>query len=238
VNELALEIPEPVRLKALSIGRAGEAWLAGLAGVVADLEAGWDLSIGRTLSGGTEAFVAEVTMADGRKAVLKVSLPGRDPSTSELSTLLAGRGRGYAEVYGHDQRRKAMLLERLGPKLSELGWSVDAQIEAICATLRVAWTPLPEGSCFTTGAEKARSLGDFIETTWRELGRPCPERTVKMALRYAEVRHHGFDPDLAVLAHGDAHAWNTLLVPGDGSARFKFVDPMASSSSVRMILEF
>jgi streptomycin 6-kinase len=164
-------------------------------------------------------------MADGRKAVLKISLPGRDPSARELSALLAGRGRGYAEVYGHDQAREAMLLERLGPQLSELGWSVDAPIEVICATLRLAWTPLPEGACFTTGAEKARGLGDFIETTWLELGRPCPERTAKMALHYAEVRHHGFDPDLAVLAHGDAYAWNTLLVPGARSTRFKFVDP-------------
>lgn len=28
-----------------------------------------------------------------------------------------------------------------------------------------------------------------------------------------------------MLAHGDAHPWNTLLVPNDAPRRFKFVDP-------------
>ena len=28
-----------------------------------------------------------------------------------------------------------------------------------------------------------------------------------------------------MLAHGDAHAWNTLLVPGSAPQRFKFIDP-------------
>jgi streptomycin 6-kinase len=46
-----------------------------------------------------------------------------------------------------------------------------------------------------------------------------------MALRYAEIRGRAFDPDVAVLAQGDAHAWNTPLVPGDRSGRFKLVDP-------------
>ena len=107
---------------------------------------------------------------------------------------------------------------------NSVGLSVDAQIRIIRATLGEAWAP-HEGARFTTGAEKARSLGDFIETAWLDLGRPCPERTVEMALRYAEIRGRAFDPDAAVLAHGDAHAWNTLLAPGDPSGRFKFVDP-------------
>lgn len=225
MTKTALEVPEPVRRRALAEGQAGEAWLAGLAGAVGDLAIEWDLSIGRTLSGGTEAFVAEVTRADGREAVLKLRLPERDGAADELRTLLAVRGHGYADIYRHDQARGALLLERLGPKLSELGLPVDTQIEIICTTLRAAWAPRTEGAGLTTGAAKARSLGDFIETTWLELGRPCPERIIEVALRYAEARRRDFDPDSAVLAHGDAHAWNTLLVPGAGSGRFKLVDP-------------
>lgn len=117
------------------------------------------------------------------------------------------------------------MLERLGSQLAELGLPVEAQMEVICATLRAAWRPLPEGARFMTGAEKARSLGEFIEATWVELGRPCPERTVEVALRYAEERRRCFEPAQAVLAHGDAHPWNTLRVPGEGPERFKFVDP-------------
>ncbi len=76
-----------------------------------------------------------------------------------------------------------------------------------------------------TGAEKARSLADFIETAWRDLGEPCSARTIEMACSFADVRHRAFDPATAVLAHGDAHAWNTLVAPGDGLRRFKLVDP-------------
>jgi len=76
-----------------------------------------------------------------------------------------------------------------------------------------------------TGAEKASSLADFIEVSWRDLGEPCSARTIDMACRFADIRCRAFDPATAVLAHGDAHAWNTLVVPGGGARRFKFVDP-------------
>ena len=45
-----------------------------------------------------------------------------------------------------------------------------------------------------------------------------------MACRFADIRCRAFDPEIAVLAHGDPHACNTLVVPGEPK-RFKFVDP-------------
>jgi streptomycin 6-kinase len=66
VTRTSLEIPERVRLKALSEGRVGKAWLAGLVGTVLDLTDEWGLSLGRALAGGTEAFVAEVITAAGQ----------------------------------------------------------------------------------------------------------------------------------------------------------------------------
>lgn len=219
------EIPEPVRRKALSEGRAGEAWLAGLADTVLGLAVAWSLSIGRTLAGGTEALVVEAITADERAAVLKVDRPGRDPSGGELRTLLAARGRGYAEVYAYDEARGAVLLERLGPQLAELGLGIDDQIAVLCATLREAWTAAPDGERFTTGAEKAQGLAQLIETLWLETNRPLSKRTVERAFAYAENRRRAFDPRHAVLAHGDAHCWNALLVPGSSPPRFRFVDP-------------
>jgi streptomycin 6-kinase len=214
-----------VRLKAVSEGAAGEAWLAGLAGAVLGLAAEWNLSIGRTLGGGTGALVVEATTADGRAAVLKLDRPERDPPAGELRTLLAARGRGYAEVYAHDALRGAILLERLGPQLAECGLGVDDQITVLCETLRGAWTMPPEGEHFTSGAEKAADLARFIEAAWLDTGRPLPERAISRALAFADSRRRAFDPRDAVLAHGDAHCWNALLVPGRGPPRFKFVDP-------------
>jgi hypothetical protein len=39
-----------------------------------------------------------------------------------------------------------MLLEQPGCQIDEFGLTIDAQIEAICATLLAARTPLPEGA--------------------------------------------------------------------------------------------
>jgi streptomycin 6-kinase len=152
-------------------------------------------------------------------------VPGLDPTFSELRVLLSANGRGYAQVLRYDKRREAILLERLGPQLAELGVGIDRQYEVICSTLLTAWAPLPKGETFTTGAEKAESLAKFIETAWRDLGRPCSEQTFQTARAYAEERARAFDPVTAVVAHGDAHAWNLLVNPRGGPEAFKFVDP-------------
>jgi streptomycin 6-kinase len=68
MKEASLEIPDKARRTAVAYGDDGLAWLAGLARLVAELEREWNLSVGRTFSQGTEAFVAETVMVDGRKA--------------------------------------------------------------------------------------------------------------------------------------------------------------------------
>jgi streptomycin 6-kinase len=220
----ALQIPDRVRRRALSLGAAGVAWLEGLDNLLRDIATELRLSIEQILPGGTESLVVNVRTAEGEDAVLKIAIPGLDPTARQLRTLIAARGRGYVGVIRHDTARNALLLERLGCQLAELGLPLDAQIEAICATLLQAWTPLPEGERFMTGAEKARGHADFITRAWRELGEPCSTRTVEMACRFADIRCRAFDPEIAVLAHGDPHACNTLVVPGEPQ-RFKFVDP-------------
>ncbi len=194
--------------------------------LVAELERDWDLEVGLTLSGGSESYVAEATTGDGQSAVLKVALPGHDVS-HEIATLRHADGRGYVRLLRGDETRQAMLVERLGTPLAALGLSVDRQLRIICSVLQCAWTAPPVPT-FQTGAEKATWLASFIDATWRELAEPCPARVVERALELAEERRRAFDPDLAVLVHGDAHAVNTLraaVEAGTGRAPFKLVDP-------------
>lgn len=217
-------VSENVRRRAGLLGEAGAAWLAQVDELADHLAREWGLVLGASLQGGTEALVLEATLADGRPAVLKLMLPGIDRHGGELATLRLAAGRGYAEVYQHDAARRAVLMERLGAQLHELGWPVAAQIEAICETLKVAWVRPADTSGLMTGAQKAETLARLISRRWEATGRPCAERTVEVALAFAEDRRRAYDPAAAVLAHGDPHAWNTLQVPGD-PARFKFVDP-------------
>jgi streptomycin 6-kinase len=96
-----------------------------------------------------------------------------------------------------------MLLERLGTQLHHFYFPEDRQIQIICATLREAWMPPPEGPPLATGADKAVELSRIIESHWSSLGRPCSERTIELALRYAERRGRAFDPARSVVAHGE-----------------------------------
>jgi streptomycin 6-kinase len=214
-----IEVPHVVRTKAEVAG--ADAWLHGLSDLVASLESEWDFRIGTVFEDGTEAFVAEVSMGDGTDAVLKLVVPHPSGHADhEIAVLRLCAGEGCVALLRDDAARGALLLERLGPSLHELGLLVDERHEILCATASRVWRPAG-GLGLRTGAEKARWLAAWIERAWENLGRPCGEKAVEHALRCARRRERAFDPDRAVLVHGDVHQWNALQA-GHG---FKLVDP-------------
>ena len=206
-------------------GTAWVRWLAELPGVVADLALRWNLELGVAFTGGTAGYVVAATDAAGRSCVLKVAMPldmdERDAfSRSVRAHQLAG-GRGCAELFAYDASAPAMLLERLGPSLADLGLTVAEILEAITTTLRSFWRPVGPEAGLRTGPEQARWLSRYISDTWDELGRPCERSVVDQALEFCDRRIESFDVTKAVLVHGDAHGWNTLDA---GGGTFKFVD--------------
>ena len=138
-----LEVPELVRQRAMSNGLAGRRWLNDLPLVVDTLAERWGLEIGRSFRGGTAAFVTAATDRSGRGCVLKVAMPleidgAESFGRSVLVHQLAG-GRGCAELLRHDESIPAMLLERLGPNLDDLGMRVPHILETVTTTLRSFW---------------------------------------------------------------------------------------------------
>ncbi|MGH9092867.1 MAG: aminoglycoside phosphotransferase family protein [Acidimicrobiales bacterium] len=224
--EVPLDVPELVRQRALSNGSRGRRWLTELAGVVADLAGRWGLELGRSLQGGTASFVVEATDASGRDCVLKVAMHlDTDPEDSFDRSVLVHRlaaGEGCALLLDCDEPARAMLLERLGPNLDELGMPLPQMLETIAGTLQRFWRPVADGCGLPTGPEKAAWLAGVVTTTWELLDKPCPRPVVDRAVAYCEARAAAFDPSRAVLVHGDAHGWNTLT---DREGGFKFVDP-------------
>ena len=222
----AVRVPGPVRQKAIAQGAEGRRWLDRLGRLIDEMERAWGVSVGATLHGGSGSYVAAAKTDAGGDAVVKLEMPPYESFAGEVRTLLASDGRGYAGLLDHDEERHAMLQERLGPSLGESGLPVPIQMEILCATLRRAWdVPPPAG--LQTGAEKARWLSEFIAAAWEETNRPCSRRVVEQALAFAEARGAAFDPDVAVLVHGDAHSDNALQDPEHTAtrARFKLVDP-------------
>lgn len=214
-----IDVPAVVRSKACAAG-AG-AWLERLPSLVASLEADWSIAVGRPYEGGTEAFVAEATRGDGTPAVLKVVVPGpgTDPASEATVLRLAG-GDGCPVLYRYDPGRGALLMERLGRPMYELGLPLSRRLEILSATAARIWRPAPD-SALPTGADKARWLADFIVTSWEQLDRPCSEKAVDQALACARRREQAHRDERSVLVHGDVHQLNALE-SGDG---FKLVDP-------------
>lgn len=212
-------VPAVVRNKAIAVGATQ--WLDELPALVASLEQEWSFTVGRRYDDATEAFVAEATLDDGTRAVLKLVVPRSDSAAgNEVTALRLTNGEGCARLLRDDETRGALLLERLGRSLRELALPIGQRHEILCSTAARVWRPAP-GCGLPTGAEKGRWLVDFITKTSEELDRPCSQRAVDHALACAEHRIDAHDDERAVLVHGDVHQWNTLEAVGG----FKLVDP-------------
>ena len=212
-------VPAVVRNKARAAGAAR--WLDELPALVAGLEREWRMVVGRPFADATEAFVAEATLDDGTRAVLKLLVPrDGDAARNEITVLRLTKGEGCVELLREDAGRGALLLERLGRSLHELALPVEERLEILCSTAARVWRPAP-GCGLPTGAEKGRWLVDFITRTWEELDHPCSERAVDHARACAARRIAAHDDERAVLVHGDVHQWNAI----EAENGFKLVDP-------------
>ena len=214
-----IEVSAVVASKARAAG--AEEWLERLPALVASLESDWSIAVGRPYAGGTEAFVAEAVLTDGTPAVLKVLVPGagNDPANEAKVLHLVG-GDGCPTLYRFDPDRGALLMERLGRPMYELGLPLSRRLALLCTTAARVWRPAP-GCGLPTGADKARWLADFIVTSWEELDRPCSQRAVDHGLACARRREEAHRDELSVLVHGDVHQLNALESRGG----FKLVDP-------------
>lgn len=224
-----VEVPDPVRRKAFVEGPECVQWLDDLGDLISELESEWDISVGATMTGGTASVVAAATRADGSPAVVKLVMPcehdGRDALIKEVRVLRLADGRGCVRAFAYDADRGAVLLERLGRQLHELGLTSRRQIEIMCGVLTELWAVPPGDVDLPTLDEKGQWLAQLSVETWEALGRPCSERVIDRAVEYAERRVAAFDGDRAVLTHGDAHPWNTLEAPGlDRPDAFRLVD--------------
>lgn len=214
-----IRVPAPVRNMAVRVGAAD--WLDGLAELLAELEAEWSITVGSGFADATEAYVAEATLDDATAVVLKLVVPRQgNAARNEACVLQLANGDGCVGLVRADMSRGALLLERLGPSLYELGLPIARRHEVLCTTAARVWRPAPD-SGLPTGAEKADWLVELITTMWEDLDRPCSERAVDHARACAARRAAEHDEERAVLVHGDVHQWNALAAGGG----FKLVDP-------------
>ena len=223
-----IDIPYEVQQKAEHRGRAGLDWLNALPVLTSELSKEWNLSIGEALTGGTEGFVVRAITATGQDVVIKLEIPSDDFSRG-VRLLESANGRGYVKLLNYDENRYAVMLEALGPALTESGLASIDQIEVLCKTLQNAWTvSLDRAPTLVEAKGKAQDLREMIVQLDKKLDHGCSRNVITMALDLSTHRITDASPDNCVIVHGDPHPANSLQVreerPGSESG-YVFIDP-------------
>lgn len=217
-----VDVPPTLR-KARVAADEGD-WLESLPDLVSDMASRWSLAIGRAYDGfGMNALVIEATTADGGAAVLKLAPPSEaEKIVLEATVLELVDGQGCVLLLGADMDRRALLLERLGPSMYDLGVPRRRRHELLLDAVQQVWRPVDPSVGLQRGAARATWMIQRLEEVWEQSQRACSERVLADAIACAERRAAAHDDATAVLCHGDLHELNALQTT---AGAFRLVDP-------------
>jgi streptomycin 6-kinase len=204
-----LKIPLNVRRNVVAwFGADGEAWLDSVPETLGRLVDEWRLAIGGPLAGGSSSLVLTAAQRDGTPAVLKVPYV-EDENRHEADALRHYRGVGAVQLYRHDPRSGALLLEKLVPGTGlDTYPDADAAIDIACGLLRRLWQSPRRGHPFALVRDLARGWAETLPTENDRHGYPFPARLAEEAAVLArEFAQTGGDD---VVVNRDAHLANML----------------------------
>ena len=191
-------------------------WLAGLDGLVAGLEARWQVRVTKLVEELSYNVVVFVEGEDGTPYVLKLSPPS-DELTREIAALRLYDGDGICRLVEADETVGALLLERLHPGVSLWTTADDEGATRIAAELmQHLWQPVTEPHNFRSLRSWAKELYDYP----RQLEGPLPRSFVDKAIALFDQLLQ--TPETPVLLHADLHHGNILSA---NRAPYLAIDP-------------
>jgi streptomycin 6-kinase len=196
---------------------AGGRWIAGLPKLIEEIEQNWAVEIKKPFPNLSYHFVAPCVFKNGGEAVLKIGFPGERATTfNEIKMLEFLDGKGVCKLLRFDEKRLALLLEKLlpGENLKEICRNDDAKaVEIAIQVMRDFWRKAPENIEFPRlekwfdGLERAEKIGF------------APEY-VKKARRFFDELNAA--TETKTLLHGDFHHENILSAERE---KFLAIDP-------------
>jgi streptomycin 6-kinase len=205
-----LAVPESVvQMQLAANGEAGRAWLTELPRLIDELRELWSIAeIGPAFEGGCVAYVAPVVRADGSRVVLKVCLADEE-TECEADGLAVWKGNGAVRLLESDQRRGAMLLERLEPGTPLAAHpDHDLAIAIACSLLRRLWVPAPPAHRFRLVTQLARQYAEKFPAKYAEAARPFSESLLDRAVDLCHQLAQG--AAAGTIANRDFHLGNIL----------------------------
>jgi streptomycin 6-kinase len=99
-----------------AFGDEGKRWIESLPGIIGEIESRWRLKMKEPFPNLSYHYVAPCVCADGSEAVVKIGFPGEAATLfGEMKTLKFIDGRGADKLLRFDEKRFALLLEKLEP---------------------------------------------------------------------------------------------------------------------------
>jgi streptomycin 6-kinase len=190
---------------------SGRAWLAELPALVAEYRDAWGLDLDPPFHGGSCSWVAPARLADGTRAVFKLTWPHRE-AEGEAEGLRIWAGRGAVRLLRHDPARFALLLERCEPG-TELARAAHLPAEERlllgAGVLRDLWSAAPPPDArLERVADVCAEWADLVEERMARLRPPFDPGLVAHGARL--LRELPASASREVIVHGDVNPGNVL----------------------------
>lgn len=203
-----MTVPVPAQLSTSAVevwGDAGRRWVSALPGVVESLLRDWDLTLAGLLPVSLH-WVAAVTTADEKHAVLKLGPVEPQHLLAEAEALRLFAGRGSVRLLREDRQRGALLLERAEPggSLEQLVPRTDTEATAaLIDVMRALHRPPPPASRLSPVLAQRAALDEHL----RRHGLLPARMLGRASGLFAEL---SADAAKQVMLHGDLHHGNVL----------------------------
>jgi streptomycin 6-kinase len=217
-QSILADLPQKfTRLIESAFREEGKRWIAALPEIIEEIERNWSLKIAKPFPNLSYHYVAPCVFENGGEAVIKIGFPGEKTTTfNEIKMLEFLGGKGVCKLLRFDEKRFALLLEKLSPgeNLKEICRDDEAKaVEIAIEVMRDFRQKAPENIEFPRleqwfdDLKKAEKIGF------------APEY-VKKARRFFDELNSA--TRTKTLLHGDFHHENILSA---GREKFLAIDP-------------